>query len=92
MLNLLLTYWDKRFHKITLDIFVDEAFNRKKFNNQAQLYVMQHAMVLLVAYSTMKDTQLHSMKRSEIKFDDAGTNIVILKKKAKKRGQQLCYR
>jgi integrase len=47
---------------------------------------MQHAMVLLVAYSTMRGTELHSMKRSEIAFDDEGMNIVVLKKKAKNRG------
>ncbi|KAA6358094.1 MAG: hypothetical protein EZS28_046379, partial [Streblomastix strix] len=62
-------------------------YERKKYNDQTQLNVMQHAIVLLVAYSTMRGTELHSMKRSEIAFDDEGINIVILKKKAKNRAR-----
>ncbi|KAA6393766.1 MAG: hypothetical protein EZS28_010709 [Streblomastix strix] len=67
-------------------------YERKKYNDQTQLNVMQHAMVLLVAFTTMRGTQLRSMKRSEIEFDYEGMNILVLKKKAKNRGQQFSSR
>ncbi|KAA6391856.1 MAG: hypothetical protein EZS28_012621 [Streblomastix strix] len=54
--------------------------------------MMQRAVVLFVANSIIRDTDLHSMKRSEIALDDEGMNIVVLKKKTKNRGQWLSYR